>query len=104
MLAYRRKYFAQELFKILRSTADGARCSTKPGSKCLRLSKIEGAADALHHMPARARVKIPIARGTATLHLTPRFRALALFGRRPPQRVDRPSSRRPKTCTTAEFV
>jgi hypothetical protein len=27
----------------------------------------------------------------------PRFRALALFGRRPSQRVDRPSSRRPKT-------
>ena len=31
----------------------------------------------------------------------PRFRALALFGRRPPQRVDRPSLRRPKTCTKA---
>jgi hypothetical protein len=33
---------------------------------------------------------------------TPRLRALALFGRRPPQRVDRPSIRQPKTCTTAE--
>jgi hypothetical protein len=29
-------------------------------------------------------------------------KALALFGRRPPQRVVRPSSRQPKTCTTAE--
>jgi hypothetical protein len=29
----------------------------------------------------------------------PRLRALALFGRRPPQRVVRPSCRRPKTCT-----
>src|SRR5262245_2123246 len=36
------------------------------------------------------------ARGTATTHIT-RFRALALFGRRPPFRVNRPSSRRPKT-------
>jgi hypothetical protein len=38
------------------------------------------------------------ARGTAATHF-PRFRALALFGRRPPERVVRPSSRRPKTCT-----
>jgi dipeptidyl aminopeptidase/acylaminoacyl peptidase len=29
----------------------------------------------------------------------PRLRALALFGRRPPQRVDRPASRQPKTST-----
>ena len=29
----------------------------------------------------------------------PRFRSFALFGRRPPYRVDRPSSRQPKTCT-----
>ena len=41
------------------------------------------------------------ARGTAATHF-PRFRALALFGRRPPERVVRPSSRRPKTCTKAE--
>ena len=41
------------------------------------------------------------ARGTAATHF-PRFRALALFGRRPPERVVRPSSRRPKTCTRAE--
>jgi hypothetical protein len=40
------------------------------------------------------------ARGTAGTHF-PRFRALALFGRRPLRRVVRPSSRRPKTCTTA---
>src|SRR5205814_5699563 len=38
------------------------------------------------------------ARGTAAAHL-PRFRALALFGRQPPYRVDRLSPRRPKTCT-----
>ena len=44
---------------------------------------------------------IPIARGTATPHIT-RFRALALFGRRLQQRGDRPPSRRPKTCTRAE--
>ena len=41
------------------------------------------------------------ARGTAATHF-PRFRALALFGRRPPERVVRPSSRRPKTCTISE--
>src|SRR5437773_1969323 len=41
------------------------------------------------------------ARGTAAAHIT-RFRALALFGRRPPDRVDRPSPRQPKTCTTAD--
>jgi hypothetical protein len=29
-------------------------------------------------------------------------RARRLFGRRLPQRVDRPASRRPKTCTTAD--
>jgi Family of unknown function (DUF5330) len=33
----------------------------------------------------------------ATVRLGQRARALALFGRRPPQRVDRPSLRRPKT-------
>jgi hypothetical protein len=41
------------------------------------------------------------ARGTAATNL-PRFRALALFGRRPPERVVRPSSRRPKTCTVQD--
>ena len=34
----------------------------------------------------------------------PRLRALALFGRRPPQRVDRPASRQPKTSTTTEVI
>jgi hypothetical protein len=33
----------------------------------------------------------------------PRLRALALFGRRPPQRADRPASRRPKTSTIADI-
>jgi hypothetical protein len=31
-----------------------------------------------------------------------RFSSLAPFGRRPPQRVDRPSFRRPKTCTESD--
>src|SRR6516164_2910894 len=43
------------------------------------------------------------ARGTATPYLLPRFRALALFGRRPPERVVRPSlpasENLHKTCT-----
>jgi len=43
----------------------------------------------------------PRFRNTETGPPIPRFRALALFGRRPPQRVDRPSSRRPKTCAQA---
>jgi len=30
--------------------------------------------------------------------------SVQVFGRRPPQRVDRPASRRPKTCTTAEVA
>jgi hypothetical protein len=34
----------------------------------------------------------------------PRLRALALFGRRPPQRVDRPASRQPKTSTTPDIA
>src|ERR1700693_5859527 len=42
------------------------------------------------------------ARGTPAAHF-PRFRALALFGRPPPRRVVRPSSRRPKTCTYPEI-
>src|SRR6266849_2699801 len=33
----------------------------------------------------------------------PRFRALALFGRRPHERVESTSCRRPKTCTKAEI-
>src|SRR5580700_2367012 len=32
----------------------------------------------------------------------PRFPALALFGRRPSECVERPSSRQPKTCTDSE--
>jgi hypothetical protein len=34
----------------------------------------------------------------------PRFRAFALFGRRPHQRVDGPSRRHPKTCTKADVA
>ena len=72
-----------------------------PDPDAFRLGKIESAADTPRHLRGRARGKIPIARGTATPDLTPRFRALALFRRRPPQRLDRPSSRRPNTCTEA---
>src|SRR5207245_10473888 len=43
------------------------------------------------------------ARGTAFVPI-PRFRALALFGRRPPQLVDSLSCRRPKTCTQAAIA
>jgi hypothetical protein len=50
--------------------------------------------------PHAHRPQIPIAPAALSVPNTPRFRALALFGRRPHQRVDRPSSRRPKTCTT----
>jgi len=34
----------------------------------------------------------------------PRLLALALFRRRPPQRVDRPASRQPKTSTIPEVL
>jgi hypothetical protein len=34
----------------------------------------------------------------------PRLRALALFGRRPPQRVDRPSRRHPKTSEVKQRI
>ena len=51
--------------KTLRRTAECARCSTTPQPRCSRLGKIEGAADAPRHIHAQARVKIPIARGTA---------------------------------------
>src|SRR5215471_10010679 len=46
-------------------------------------------------------VQIPITERAAppNPYPSPRFRALALFGRRPSRRVDSLSSRRPKTCT-----
>ena len=71
-------------------------------------AKTTAATDAIEHPAARSRDKIPIApaapaaRGTAGAHL-PRFRALALFGRRPPERVIVPSCRRPKTCTNPDI-
>ena len=40
--------------------------------------------------------------GTAAVP-NPRFRALALFGRRPSECVERPSFRRPKTCTAGDI-
>ena len=55
------------------------------------------------HVPPHRRLsprRNPHSCGTAAVP-NPRFRALALFGRRPSQCVERPSFRRPKTCTQA---
>jgi hypothetical protein len=51
-----------------------------------------------HHHRQREN-QIPIALAAQPAPNFPRLRALALFGRRPPQRVVRLSFRRPKTCT-----
>jgi hypothetical protein len=51
-----------------------------------------------HHHRLREN-QIPIALAALPAPNFPRLRALALFGRRPPQRVVRPSCRRPKTHT-----
>jgi len=48
---------------------------------------LHGASASIHSQQARTRSEIPIARGTAAPFLTPQFRALALFGRRQPERV-----------------
>jgi hypothetical protein len=40
------------------------------------------------HPPARRRYQIPIAPAATSVPNFPRLRALALFGRRPPQRVE----------------
>jgi hypothetical protein len=49
----------------------------------------------------RCRRRNPHSCGTTAVP-NPRFRALALFGRRPSECVERPSFRRPKTCTLAD--
>jgi hypothetical protein len=49
--------------------------------------------------PPRSRRLIPIEPAAPSRLHFPRFRALALLGRLPSARVDRASSRRPKTCT-----
>jgi len=49
------------------------------------------------HPPAWRRYQIPIAPAAPPVPNFPRLRALALFGRRPPQRVEGSSCRRPKT-------
>jgi hypothetical protein len=54
------------------------------------------------HPQVRHQHQIPIAPAATPVPNLPRLRALALFGRRPPQRVDRPASRQPKTSTNAE--
>src|SRR5262249_15063956 len=53
-----------------------------------------------HHGPRQ--IQFPIAIAAQPVPHFPRLRALALFSRRPPHRVVRPSFRRPKTCTGAE--
>jgi hypothetical protein len=55
------------------------------------------------HPPARRRYQIPIAPAAPPVPNFPRLRALALFGRRPPQRVEGSSCRRPKTCTDSDI-
>src|SRR5215468_5105576 len=81
-----------ERSKTLRCTAQRAPCSTTPQPRCFRLGNIEGAADAPRYTRASAPVKIPIVPAdTATPYLPPRFRALALFRRRPPEPVVRSS-------------
>src|SRR6185503_952000 len=52
---------------------------------------------ALQPQQVQTRDEIPIAPATTSVRNRPRFRALAVFGRRPQQRMDRPSSRQPKT-------
>ena len=68
--------------KTIRSAADRVRRSTKSRCRCLRLGKIEGAAAAAPHIHARARVKIPIARGTTTVLPPAAISCLGAF--RPP--------------------
>ena len=55
----------------------------------------------VHHRD-RHQHTIPIALAALPGATLPRLRALALFGRRPPECVERPSFRRPKTCTNPE--
>jgi hypothetical protein len=51
--------------------------------------------------PAHGQIPIADRAAPPNPYPSPRFRALALFGRRPPARVDCLSCRRPKTCTIA---
>ena len=52
----------------------------------------------------RRQHQIPIAPVAPPVLNLPRLRALALFGRRPPQRADRPAFRQPKTSTNPEIL
>ena len=54
-----------------------------------------------HHGPRQ--IQFPIAIAAQPVPHFPRLRALALFSRRPPHRVVRPSFRRPKTCTSPDM-
>ena len=55
----------------------------------------------VHHRD-RHQHTIPIALAALPGAILPRLRALVLFGRRPSECVERPSFRRPKTCTPAD--
>jgi hypothetical protein len=57
---------------------------------------------ALQPQHAQTRGEIPITPAATSARNPPRFRALALFGRRPPERGRVSSFRRPKTYTKAE--
>jgi hypothetical protein len=57
----------------------------------------------VHHRD-RHQHTIPIALAALPGATLPRLRALALFGRRPSECVERPSFRRPKTCTTGDIA
>ena len=73
---------------------------SQPNSRPCRVAKLRA-------LPPRSATSTPAPRrnphscGTTAVP-NPRFPALALFGRRPSECVERPSFRRPKTCTIAE--
>src|SRR5207344_3007746 len=56
----------------------------------------------VHHRD-RHQHTIPIALAALPGAILPRLRALALFGRRPSECVERPSFWRPKTCTDSDI-
>ena len=64
-------------------------------------AKIAYLAASFRHINACARGEIPDSCGTTAVP-NPRFPALALFGRRPSECVERPSSRQPKTYTKGD--
>jgi hypothetical protein len=65
--------------------------------------KIAYLAASFRHIDACARGETPMSCGTTAVP-NQRFPALALFGRQPSECVERPSFRRPKTCTISEVA